>query len=98
MLKVNVNGKEGIIEVEGNGPLCELMADVTSVLRCMYEGVNENQKEEFKDTLKHLVDNEIYLKTEEEMDELTKKQQEEIKVKLKKELEELINGLFGKKE
>lgn len=98
MLKVNVNGKEGIIEVEGNGALYELMADITSVLGCIYKNINKDQKEEFKNTLKHLVDNEIYLKTEEEMDELNKKQQEKIKAKLKKELEELINGLFGKKE
>lgn len=98
MLKVKINGNKGIVEVECGGSLPELMADVTTVLSCMYEGINKNQKEDFKRCIKHLADDELYTKTQKEVAELNKKKEEEIKEKIKNELEKLINDLFGKKE
>lgn len=70
------------------------MADVTILLNIMYEGINEKEKQEFKHCVKRLADEELYAKTDEEMDKLVKKEKEELKKKLEKELGDLIKGLF----
>lgn len=94
MLKVELNGNKGIVKVEANGSLPELMADVTDLLSVMYEGIGEEQKEDFKNYVKHLADEELYAKTNKEMDELVKNKKEKLKKKLEKELGDLIKGLF----
>lgn len=94
MLKVELNGNEGIVKVEANGALSELMADVTTMLNVMYEGLKEEQRQDFKYCVKRLADEELYAKTNKEMDELVKNQKEKLKKKLEKELGDLIKGLF----
>ena len=95
MLKVEINGKEGIVKIEAKGILPELMADVTSLLQTMYEGINENEKEKFKECIKSLAEKEIYTKSEEEIANLVKAKREDFKKKLEKELGDLIKGLFN---
>ena len=97
MLKVELNGKKGIASVEACGSLPELMADITTVLSVMCEGIREEQKEIFKDCVKHLAEEELYTKTNEEISELKKEQENKRKEKLKKELEDFLKNLFGDK-
>ena len=97
MLKVELNGKEGIVEVEACGSLPELMSDITTVLNIMYDGIKEEQKKDFKECVKTIAEKELYAKTDEEMDKLVKEQKDKVKEKLKKELEDFLKDLFGDK-
>ena len=101
MLKVELNGNDGIVKVEACGSLPELMADVTTMLNVIYEGIEEEQRQCFKNCVKRLADEELYAKTNKElMDKLVKNKKEELKKRLEKELKELkelsgfIKGLF----
>ena len=92
MLEVKINGSKGIVEVKANGSLPELMADVTTMLNVMYEGISEKQN--FKDCIKELAEKELYTKSNEEIDKIAKDKKEEFKKRLEKELGDLIKGLF----
>lgn len=94
MLEVKINGNEGIVNVEANGSLPELIADVATMLNVMYEGISEKQKQNFKDCIKELAEKELYAKTKEEIDKIAKDKKEELKKILEKELGDLIKGLF----
>ena len=97
MLKFELNKEEGISSVEASGSLPELMADVTTLLNVMYEGISKEQREGFKACIKNLADEELYTKTDEEIDKLVKEQKKSVKQKLKKELEDFLKDLFGDK-
>jgi adenylate kinase len=97
MLKVEINGKEGITKVEANGVLPELMADVTILLNAMYEGISEKEKQNFKNCIKDLAEKELYAKSNEEIDKLVKEEKNKVKEELKKELKDLLKDLFGDK-
>lgn len=94
MLEVKINGNEGIVNVEANGSLPELMADVEIMLNVMYEGISEKEKQNFKYCIKELAEKELYAKTSEEIDKIAKDKKEELKKRLEKELGDLIKGLF----
>lgn len=94
MLEVKINGSKGIVEVKANGSLPELMADVTTMLNVMYEGISEKEKQNFKDCIKELAEKELYTKSNEEIDKIAKDKKEEFKKRLEKELGDLIKGLF----
>ena len=85
MLKCFIKGEEGKIDIEANGTTPELMADITTLLKVMYEGVD--CKEDFDRCLKVLVEEELYKKSEKEFEEINKNKKEEL---LKKLLEELF--------
>lgn len=95
MLKVEINGKEGIQNVVASGNLPELMADITNLLSIMYEGINDDCKQDFKDCVKKLAEEELYTKNEEEIKELAK--EEELKEKLKQEIKKFLDDLFEEK-
>jgi predicted RNA-binding protein Jag len=97
MLKVELNGNEGIVKVEACGSLPELMADVTTMLNVMYDGIKEEQKKDFKECVKRLAEEELYAKSKEEMDKLANEQKNKVKEKIKKELEDFLKNLFGDK-
>ena len=56
--------------------------------------LEEEQRQDFKNCLKRLSDEELYAKTNEEMNKLVKDKKEEFKKILEKELCDLIKGLF----
>ncbi len=94
MLEVKINGNEGIVNVEANGSLPELMADVATMLNVMYEGISEKEKQDFKYCIKELAEKELYAKNDEEIDKIAKDKKEKLKKRLEKELGDLIKGLF----
>lgn len=94
MLKVEINGKKGIVSVQGEGTLSELIVDITALLKGVYKGLSEDCKEEFKKCVKQLAEEELYAKSNEEMNEIIKNQKEEFKKRLEKEFGDFIKGLF----
>lgn len=97
MLKVEINGKEGIQNVVASGNLLELMADITNLLSIMYENISDDCKQDFNDCVKKLAEEELYTKNEEEIKELAKKSEEEVKEKLKQEIKKFLDDLFEEK-
>ena len=86
MLKVEINGKEGIQNVVASGNLLELMADITNLLSIMYENISDDCKQDFNDCVKKLAEEELYTKNE-----------EEVKEKLKQEIKKFLDDLFEEK-
>ena len=72
MLEVRMNKGETMINVCGSP--AEIMSDMALLLRVLYEKLDKDNKEFFEESLKRIVKDKIYAKTEEEMEELNKKQ------------------------
>ena len=93
MLEVKINDKECMVNV--NGKASEIMTDIVIILRTIYEGLNDCNKDFFKVSMEEIVKSEMYSKTPEEMakymEEETKRLSEERKELEKKNLKELKN-------
>lgn len=90
MLKVDISEEKNIASIKASGSLGELLSDITILLHVIYNGINKEQKQEFKYCVKKIAKEEVYTKTKEELGELAKSKEEEIKKSLKKELGDLI--------
>ena len=95
MLEVKINGEKGIINVQGEGNLPTLMADITTMVSCVYDGLSDDKiRKEFRKMFKHLADEELYAKSEEEMHKLAEDKKKEVEEMLKKELGDLLKDIF----
>ena len=96
MLNVEINRKEGIINVEASGSLQEMMADLTTLLNIEYEGLGDKEKQDALECcLKGLLEDRLYAKSSEEISNLAKEKEKERKKK-EEEVEREIKDLFKK--
>ena len=94
MLKVELNGEKGIVNVQAEGTLPELMADITTMVSCIYDGLNNDEViKEFRKMFKHLADEELYTKSKEEMHELAENKKKEAFGKAKEEFKDLLKEI-----
>ena len=85
MLEAKINGRTGNFDIKAKGEVHEIMADITTLLEEIYNGLNNKDKVDFKRCVLTMAEEELYTLSGEEMQKKT----EELERKTKKDLEEL---------
>lgn len=83
MLEVRINEKETMINICGHPT--EIMTDITEMLKIVYDKLDQKSKEFFEHTLKKTVEDRVYAKSIEELEELNKKEMKKTLEKMLKE-------------
>ena len=92
MLEVRINEKETMINVCGHPT--EIMADIVEMLKVIYDRVETKNKEFFEKSLKKIVEERVYAKSQKELEELNEKEMKKAFNKMLKENpEELLKKL-----
>ena len=95
MLKVDINGEEGKFIVQWSGCLSSLCTEITMLLSGVYEGLSDDEtKDMFIECMEDMVKHKLFVKSGEEIQELTEELQKETK-KLKKERDKSIDDLIA---
>ena len=86
MLKVEVN--EGDMKLLAQGNTVEITADVSLMIKEIYEKLKfEQSKEFFIESLKSFIDEGLYKMSGEELEEFNRKKREQVEAKAKEEAE-----------
>ena len=71
MLKIEIDEETGKCEVQVSGSLIDFMADIAVIFQNVYYGLESvEEKEAFRELLKDIANKQIYIKKDEDEDEV----------------------------
>ena len=89
MLKVEMNGKEGCLNLEVRGNTVEIATDVSLVINMIYDKMEKETKDCFANSITRFMNDGVYKMNSDEIEKKTKEED----IKKNKEKEELLKEL-----
>ena len=93
MLKVEMNGKEGDVSLDVCGNTIEITADVSLLIKMIYDRMEKETKDYFADAITRLMNDGVYKMNSDEIAKKTKKEEKDTEKKKNAAKEELLKCL-----